>query len=97
MNITDFNNYYWGELGKKVNKAVVFLDAAASESLHWAGGLQLLSKASMVKEFSVLESAPSNFKKGVFLVSQPLQGAALATLRAILESSALEYCVTVGH
>ena len=38
-------------------------------SLHWNGGMRVLSKARAVKEFSVFESAPAGAKKAVFIIS----------------------------
>ena len=66
-------------------------------SLHWSGGIGLLHKAGSVKEFSVFESAPQQFKKGVFIVSGPVAGKALIILKAILQSSSLEYVVVITN
>ena len=54
----------WEEICLKVNKAVVFVDNACAQSLHWNGGAILLFNAGAVnvKEFSSFEvsfEAPS--------------------------------------
>ena len=47
----------WNKVCGKVNKAVVFLDSASAESLHWHGGAMLLFNAGAlnVKELSSFE------------------------------------------
>jgi len=97
MSLSDFNSHFWGEVAKKCGKAVVFIDTAAAECLHWSGGVALLHKAASVKEFSVFESAPEKFKKAVFIISGPVTGKALSTLKSILQSSSLEYVVVITN
>jgi len=84
-------------LPKKCTKAVVFLDAVSTECLHWSGGIGLLHKAVGIREFSVFESAPHKFKKGVFVISGPVVGASLHTLQSIIQSSKLEYVVVISN
>ena len=31
MSIPDFNSHFWGEVAKKCNKAVVFIDSVSTE------------------------------------------------------------------
>lgn len=47
----------WDSVKLKVNKAVVFLDSASAECLHWAGGAKMLvfAGAINIKEFSSFE------------------------------------------
>jgi hypothetical protein len=56
--LEQFTNFWWGELCKKVDKAIVFLDDASSECLHWnCGGAEALFKAGAlgVRELSSFE------------------------------------------
>lgn len=48
---------WWAEACKKVKNAVVFVDNASAECLHWNGGLARLvdAGAKNVKEFSSFE------------------------------------------
>ena len=48
---------WWTEACKKVKNALVFIDEATAESLHWSGGLGRLADAGAknVKEFSSFE------------------------------------------
>ena len=50
-----------------------------------------------VKEFSVFETAPKHFKKAVFIISGPVAGKSLSTLKSILQSSSLEYVVVITN
>jgi len=97
MSVTDFSSHFWGEVSKKCTKAVVFIDTPSSECLHWSGGLALLHRAAAVREFSIFETAPSQFRKGVFIISGPVSGKALHILKSILQSSSLEYVVVITN
>eukprot|EP00092_Neocalanus_flemingeri_P035560 GFUD01038706.1.p1 GENE.GFUD01038706.1~~GFUD01038706.1.p1 ORF type:complete len:662 (+),score=221.66 GFUD01038706.1:35-2020(+) len=97
MSLYDFNTHFWGEVAKKCSRAVVFIDTPAAECLHWSGGVGLLHKAASVKEFSAFESASKHSKKGVFIISGPVSGKALSTLKCILQSSSLEYVVVITN
>ena len=56
-----------------------------------------MHKAVGIREFSVFESAPHKFKKGVFVISGPVVGASLHTLQSIIQSSKLEYVVVISN
>jgi len=97
MSITDFNSHFWGEVSKKCNRAVVFIDSPSAECLHWNGGMSVLSKARAVKDFSVFESAPAGLKKAVFIISGPITGPNKTTLQSVIENSSLEYVVLISN
>ncbi len=40
VSLGQYADHWWREIFKKVKRSVVFLDAEAVESLHWAGGLE---------------------------------------------------------
>jgi len=96
MSLSDFNIHFWGEVAKKCSRAVVFIDTAAAECLHWSGGVSLLHRALAIREFSIFESAGQKYKKAVFILSSPVIGKVLNTLKSILESSSLEYVVVIS-
>jgi len=87
-------DHWWREVAKKVRRAVVFMDAAAAEALHWRGGLHLLEKANVVgvRDLSSFESCGAEVKKASFLVSGPVVGLAEDIVREIIVNSSFEYC-----
>jgi len=97
MSINRFNNHFWGEVGKKCNKAAVFIDEDSVECLHWNGGFASLNKALSIKQFSVFESADSKIKKAVFIINGPVIGNNRSTVQSIIENSSLEYVVIVTN
>jgi len=98
MSQSDFSNFtthFWGEVGKKCGRAVVFIDTPAAECLHWSGGVALLHRAVSIREFSIFETAGKEYKKAVFILSGPVVGKVLNTLKSILQNSSLEYVVVI--
>jgi len=93
--VVDVIAHLWMEAGKKVGKAVVFIDAEAAECLHWSGGVNLLKRAALLREFSIFESAPADYKKAVFVISSPIAGSVEETLKAIISTSSFHYCVVI--
>ncbi|XP_077986469.1 sec1 family domain-containing protein 2-like [Glandiceps talaboti] len=87
----------WEDVYEKVKKAVVFIDNACAECLHWNGGaIQLFGNgAAEVKEFSSFESANASYMKGVFIVSTPLIGQTANTIRDIITASHFQYCIVI--
>ncbi|KAG0727468.1 Sec1 family domain-containing protein 2 [Chionoecetes opilio] len=93
----DVSEVWWGEACKKVAKAVVFVDAAAAEALHWGGGLGRLADAGAknVKEFSSFEKGGERDVKATFLLSGPVRGTTATTLQHIIQASRFQYCVVI--
>lgn len=85
------------KLMKRLNKSIVFADAQFMEWFSLTSGVDALVKqagAHNVKEFSALENG-GEFVKAVFLISQPLRGLVLDTLREIIIASQFQYVVIV--
>ncbi|XP_048381951.1 sec1 family domain-containing protein 2 [Stegostoma tigrinum] len=87
----------WGKVCTKVKKAVVFMDAACAESLHWVGGVDRLLQAGAlnVKEFSSFEAGTPGQVKAVFVVSTLLKGRTADVIRDIVTLSSFQYCVVI--
>ena len=47
ISVSQFCEHWWTEISKKARRAVVFIDDAAAESLHWNGGIQRFTQAGM--------------------------------------------------
>ncbi|KAM4709484.1 sec1 family domain-containing protein 2 [Discoglossus pictus] len=92
-----FSLTVWEPVLAKSRRAVVFLDAACAELLHWCGGAELLlsSGAVNVQEFSSFESGAPSQPKAVFVVSSPLRGRTLDVIRDVVSQSSFHYCVVV--
>ncbi|XP_013412242.1 sec1 family domain-containing protein 2 [Lingula anatina] len=87
----------WTKVCDKVRRAVVFVDDACAESLHWNGGLMRLVNAGAlnVKEFSSFECAEPSEKKAVFIVSTPLRDVTETIIRDIIQNSQFQYVVVI--
>ncbi|CAM5108828.1 unnamed protein product [Eretmochelys imbricata] len=86
----------WEQVLAKAKRAVVFVDAACAEGLHWAGGGagRLLDAGALtVKEFSSFEAGAAEQPKAVFVVSSLLKGRAVDIIRDIVSLSRFQYCV----
>ncbi|XP_017311734.1 sec1 family domain-containing protein 2 [Ictalurus punctatus] len=92
---TSFPGLMWEKVLSKVNKAVVFMDAACAEILHWSGGAALLLDAGArnVKRFSSFEAGEDNEPKAVFVVSTLLRGRTADIIKDIVSFSRFRYCV----
>ncbi|XP_037803217.1 sec1 family domain-containing protein 2-like [Penaeus monodon] len=92
---------WWAEACKKVKNAVVFVDNASAECLHWNGGLARLVEAGAknVKEFSSFECGNKGDVKAVFMLGTAVVDITAKILEDIIHSSNFEYCVviTAGH
>lgn len=77
------------EVFPRCQNAVVFLDDAMAEALHWNGGADKLFEAGAlaVREFSFFEHGSESEKKALFLVSTPVTEQTLATLSAVVRAS----------
>ncbi|XP_076093578.1 sec1 family domain-containing protein 2-like isoform X2 [Mytilus galloprovincialis] len=88
----------WKEVFIDVNKAVVFIDNACAEVLHWNGGLSALTEAGAVdvKEFSSFESAQSHQKKAVFITSSCLEEVITREIiQDIIQASHFQYVIII--
>ncbi|XP_067387368.1 sec1 family domain-containing protein 2 isoform X2 [Emydura macquarii macquarii] len=86
----------WAPVFGKARRAVVFVDAACAESLHWAGGGagRLLEAGALdVREFSSFEAGAAEQPKALFVVSSLLKGRAVDIIRDIVSLSRFQYCV----
>lgn len=84
---------------KRLNKSVVFADGPFMEWFNLTVGIDsLISKAGVhnLKEFSSLENGDMNVK-AVFLLSQPLRGVVIETLKDILISSKFQFVLIVTN
>lgn len=77
------------EVFPRCQDAVVFLDNAMAEALHWNGGASKLFEfgAVAVREFSFFEHGSASEPKALFLVSTPLTEQTLSTLSAMVRAS----------
>lgn len=94
---TSFPEKRWKKVLSKVNKAVVFMDDACAECLHWSGGAALLFDAGArnVKRFSSFESGSENEPKAVFVISTLLKGRSADIIKDIVSLSKFKYCVVI--
>ncbi|XP_015745736.1 sec1 family domain-containing protein 2, partial [Python bivittatus] len=94
--VSSFCQQAWEQVFTKVERAVVFMDSACAESLHWAcGGVSRLLQAGAlnVKEFSSFESGEAKQPKAVFVVSTSLKGRTVDIIRDIVSLSNFQDCV----
>ncbi|XP_061439908.1 sec1 family domain-containing protein 2 [Rhineura floridana] len=94
--VLQFCQQAWEQVFAKVKRAVVFMDPACAESLHWAfgGAGKLLEAGALnVKEFSSFESGDSEQPKAVFVVGSLLKGRTVDIIRDIVSLSNFQYCV----
>ncbi|XP_043829351.1 sec1 family domain-containing protein 2 [Dromiciops gliroides] len=104
--VLSFTQQAWEQVFAKVKRAVVYLDAACAESLHWScGSARLLQAVGIppcnLREFcaQATEGDPKQ-PKAAFVLSRVLKGRTVETLRDILRRSHFQYCVVVtavGH
>ncbi|XP_039607128.1 sec1 family domain-containing protein 2 [Polypterus senegalus] len=87
----------WGMVFAKVKRAVVFMDDACAESLHWTGGAVKLFEAGAVdvKAFSSFEAGAANQPKAVFVVSTLLKGKTADVIKDIISLSAFRYSIVI--
>ncbi|XP_035179647.1 sec1 family domain-containing protein 2 isoform X2 [Oxyura jamaicensis] len=88
----------WEPVLARARGAVVFLDAAAAEALHWGGGGagELLAAGALaVKPLPADEGAAGGSPRAVFVLSGPLRGSAAAAVRAVLGAGAVRCCAVL--
>ncbi|XP_048220280.1 sec1 family domain-containing protein 2 [Perognathus longimembris pacificus] len=99
--VLSFTQQGWEQVLAKAKRAVVYLDAACAESLHWGCGYPRLLEAvggpaCHLKEFErdAVGGGPEQ-PKAVFVLSCLLKGQTVETLRDIVCRSRFQYCVVV--
>lgn len=99
--VLSFTQQGWEQVLAKVKRAVVYLDAACAESLHWScGSTRLLEAvggpACHLREFEpAAVGGGAEQPKAVFVLSCLLKGRTVETLRDIICRSHFQYCVVV--
>ncbi|KAM5159361.1 sec1 family domain-containing protein 2 [Callospermophilus lateralis] len=99
--VVSFTQQGWEQVLAKVKRAVVYLDAACAESLHWGCGSTRLLEAVGGPEFHLREfesdAVGGGVKqpKAVFVLSCLLKGRTVETIRDIICRSHFQYCVVV--
>ncbi|XP_047423129.1 sec1 family domain-containing protein 2 [Sciurus carolinensis] len=101
LGVLSFTQQGWEQVLAKVKRAVVYLDAACAESLHWGcGSMRLLEAvggpACQLREFEP-DAVGGGVKqpKAVFVLSCLLKGRTVETIRDIICRSHFQYCVVV--
>ncbi|XP_011360950.1 sec1 family domain-containing protein 2 isoform X1 [Pteropus alecto] len=101
LGVQSFTQQGWEQVLAKVKRALVYLDAACAESLHWGcGSTRLLEAvggpACHLREFEPAAVAGgAKQPKAVFVLSCLLKGRTVETLRNIICRSHFQYCVVV--
>ncbi|XP_008046750.1 sec1 family domain-containing protein 2 [Carlito syrichta] len=99
--VLSFTQRGWEQVLAKVRRAVVYLDAACAESLHWGCGAARLLEAAGGPACHLREFEPdavggsAEQPKAVFVLSRLLKGRTVETLRDIVRRSHFQYCVVV--
>ncbi|XP_027400296.1 sec1 family domain-containing protein 2 [Bos indicus x Bos taurus] len=99
--VLSFTQQAWEQVLTKAKRAVVYLDAACAESLHWGCGSSRLleavgSPACYLREFEpAAVGGGVEQPKAVFVLSSLLKGRIVETLRDIICRSHFQYCVVV--
>ena len=99
--VLSFTQQAWEQVLAKAKRAVVYLDAACAESLHWGCGSSRLleavgSPACYLREFEpAAVGGGVEQPKAVFVLSSLLKGRIVETLRDIICRSHFQYCVVV--
>ncbi|XP_067154159.1 sec1 family domain-containing protein 2 [Apteryx mantelli] len=89
----------WEPVLARAPRAVVFLDAAAAEALHWGGGgagRLLAAGALAVRALPGAGTAAAAAARAVFVVSGALRGRAAAAVRGVLGLGAVRHCALVA-
>ncbi|XP_015717802.1 sec1 family domain-containing protein 2 isoform X2 [Coturnix japonica] len=84
----------WEPVLARARRAVVFLDAAAAEALHWAAGGagELLAAGALAVRPLLADHVPAGAERAVFVLSGPLRGGAAAAVRAVLGAGGVRSC-----
>ncbi|XP_060044047.1 sec1 family domain-containing protein 2 isoform X2 [Erinaceus europaeus] len=99
--LLSFTQQSWEQVLGKVKRAVVYLDAACAESLHWSCGPTRLLEAVGDPACHLREFEPSALgggaqqPKAVFVLSCLLKGRTVEILKSVICRSRFQYCVVV--
>uniref|UniRef100_G3TSB3 Sec1 family domain containing 2 n=1 Tax=Loxodonta africana TaxID=9785 RepID=G3TSB3_LOXAF len=99
--VLSFTQQGWEQVLAKMKRALVYLDAACAESLHWGCGSTRLLEAVGSPVCHLREFEPdaagggAEQPKAVFVLSCLLKGRTVETLRKIIRRSHFQYCVVV--
>ncbi|KAJ8731251.1 hypothetical protein PYW07_004415 [Mythimna separata] len=94
--VKEFGKAWWSEVYNRIIGAVVFLDDASAECLHWDGGLfNLLSGGAVaVKSLSPFEVCRKDQKKAVFITQTT--NTQLRTISEIIRHSDLTHVILIS-
>ncbi|XP_061849953.1 sec1 family domain-containing protein 2 [Colius striatus] len=87
----------WEPVFARARRAIVFLDAASAEALHWGGGgagKLLAAGALAVRALPAAAAAAAD--RVVFVVSGALRGGTASAVRGVLGHGAVRHCVLVS-
>nr|XP_004658753.2 sec1 family domain-containing protein 2 [Jaculus jaculus] len=99
--VQSFSQQSWEQVLSKAKRALVYLDAASAESLHWSCGSTRLLEAVGDQACHLREFGPdavggrAEQPKALFVLSRLLKGRTVDTLRDIIRRSHFQYCVVV--
>ncbi|XP_017814308.2 sec1 family domain-containing protein 2 isoform X2 [Papio anubis] len=99
--VLSFTQQGWEQVLAKVKRAVVYLDSACAESLHWGCGSTRLLEAVGGPDCHLRDFEPdavgggAKQPKAVFVLSCLLKGRTVEILRDIICRSHFQYCVVV--
>lgn len=94
--VKEFSKAWWSEVYNRIIGAVVFLDDASAECMHWDGGLfNLLSGGAVaVKSLSPFEVCKKDQKKAVFITQAT--NTQLRTISEIIRHSDLTHVILIS-
>ncbi|KAM6132601.1 LOW QUALITY PROTEIN: sec1 family domain-containing protein 2 [Pterocles gutturalis] len=88
----------WEPVLARASRAVVFLDAASAEALHWGGGGagELLAAGALaVRALPAEAGEAAGAARVVFVMSGVLRGGTAAAVRGVLGEGGVQHCVLV--
>ncbi|KAI5635219.1 sec1 family domain-containing protein 2 [Phthorimaea operculella] len=96
VSVKSFAAESWLEVYNRIIGAVVFLDDASAECLHWDGGLfNLLNGGAVaVKSLSPFEVSKKDHKKAVFITQATTTQ--LRTVKEIIRHSDFSHCILIS-
>ncbi|XP_059052148.1 sec1 family domain-containing protein 2-like [Achroia grisella] len=94
--VKEFSTAWWSEVYNRIIGAVVYLDDASAECLHWDGGLfnLLTGGAVSVKSLSPFEFSKKEHRKVVFITQTT--STQLRTIAEIIHNSDFTHCILIS-
>ncbi|KAH9627875.1 hypothetical protein HF086_015319 [Spodoptera exigua] len=94
--VREFGKAWWSEIYNRIIGAVVFIDDASAECLHYEGGVDTLLSAGAVavKGLSPFEFAKKEQKKAVFITQTT--NVQLQTIAEIVRHSDFTHCILIS-